>query len=263
MQHPQGAEPYPNFVTKKSHHRFTIPTSSYQGNITTHMWTPGELCFLNRREHSWQSSSWNFPEFISRPIIQAKSMGEGLHHNRRHTHNPSLSFWLQTSSKLQRRNSKPWRARKSSVRFPTLFTSAYLYSSCQEAGSHAGTTGFLFMSGSMTANLCPISMTSKLFWPLSKSQVWWNVLIETHNFFNILFNIFVKSKSESSLCDWLCSFALTEPGLVLKTWHTAKLQSVFWSYVKRLSLEKPRPQIVKVKWSVVPSSPLERSYPPR
>ena len=138
MQHPQGAEPYPQFChQKESHHWFTTPTSSYQGNITTHMWTPGELCFLNRREHSWQSSSWNFPEFISRPIIPAKSLGEALHHNRRHTHNPSLCGWLQTSSQLQRRNSISWSPRKSSVRFPTLFTSAYLYSSCQEAGSQA------------------------------------------------------------------------------------------------------------------------------
>jgi hypothetical protein len=150
---------------------------------------------------SHPQDSRNFLEFISRPIIPTKSLGEALHHNRRHTHNPSLCGWLQTSSKLLRRNSKPWRARKSSVKFPTLFTSAYLYSSCQEAGSHAGTTGFLFMSGSMTANLYPTSMTSKLFWPLSKSQVWWNVPIETHNFIHILFYIFVKSKWVQSV--WL------------------------------------------------------------
>ena len=187
MQHPHGAESNPLLCYRKeSHHQFMTLTSSYQGNITTHLWTPGELHFLNWREQSWQPSSRNFPEFISWPIIPAKSLGEALHHNGRHTHYPSLCGWLQTSSKLQR-NSKPWRARKSSVRFPTLFTSAYLYSSCQEAGSHAGTTRFLFMSELMTANLCPTSMTSKLFWPLSKSQVWWNVLIETHNFILFLF----------------------------------------------------------------------------
>ena len=60
----------------------------------------------------------------------------------------------------------------------------------------------------------------------------------------------LSSQSESSPCDWLCRNALTYDGLVQLWWHDAKLQSVFWSYVKRLSLEKPRPQIVKVKCAV-------------
>ena len=115
------------------------------------------ICGGNNLDSHPQDSR-NFLDFISRPIITVKSLGEALHHRRHHTHNPSLCSWLQTSSKLQRRNLKQWRARKSSVRFPTLFTN-----SCQEAGSHAGTTGFLFKSGSMTPNLCLVSITSKLF----------------------------------------------------------------------------------------------------